>query len=171
MCTANDRTVCVPASTLIAAGLGLCCSSRLGLVRFLYGSLLSIAAIGLETSNAFACFAPASEIYFLDEQDIAAGVGANMPSILEVALESIPAIARPDHKLAFTAFVERVIKGSINNNTIIIVADWSFCNRDVQVGTKGIVIGTFRDNSQGMREFVAISENAERVRVRETRAG
>src|SRR5262245_60051679 len=83
------------------------------LASLLYACLLSIAAIGLETSAARGCYSLDQwETYFFEEQDIAAGVGANEPVILEVIIEHIWGTPTLNYKLATSAFVERVIKGS-----------------------------------------------------------
>jgi hypothetical protein len=160
----NGRTDNV---ALAASRPGRCRISRLGLMRLLYSSLLSLAAVGLETSAALGCYASIlQETYFFEEQDIAAGAGADAPVILEVAIESFSGTPTLNYKLAGSAFVEKVIKGSIPNNPIIIIASRSFCNLGMKVGAKGIVIGAFRENSQGAPEFIALKEKVEQLLTR-----
>lgn len=134
-----------------------------GCIAALLSSCLVL--VSFHSDQALACIVPSQgRTPFFD--DIPANI--DKPVILRVTVTSLlespwdPKWNDPASKRrSFNALarVDRVLKGSIDSETVRLAAPPSSCDRPFAIGDSGIVIGTPRVRESGMIELHLISES------------
>ena len=124
------------------------------LALFITASFLpgkAVACIALELQRSI----------FFEAGDLA----VDAPIIADVSLLSKSWL--PDRRLLLTARVNRIFRGRIDGNQIIITLIPTSCHLGTEVGTRGIVAGRMIRGPDGSPEFEAIVESlGERERRR-----
>jgi hypothetical protein len=85
-------------------------------------------------------------------------------AVLEVTLVKFPARNGPMYSLGI-AKIERVIQGSVGNEFISIIVQET-CFMQIQIGTRGIVIGTIESDGHGEFSLISIPKRELEWRVK-----
>jgi hypothetical protein len=108
----------------------------------------------LACTEAAACIGPidVTSIFYDNVPE-----GADASAIVRVTIIDLPA---PTDNQYFVGLgkVEKVIKGEIDTTTIRVLSSIGDCLNKFPVGSRGIVIGDIRRDSQGDIELLAIAE-------------
>jgi hypothetical protein len=132
-----------------------------------------VFATGLVCTNAFACFSPSNQstIFFRDVPPTIEASAIAQVTVVELTdTRANRGIGQYDGyrtSYAGLARIDRVIKGTIGDYVIRLVAPTSSCDQPFRVGETGIVIGNIRHSTSNVPEFVALSESFHERRLRE----
>ncbi|MES1155847.1 MAG: hypothetical protein ABUL48_05390 [Pseudorhodoplanes sp.] len=108
---------------------------------------------------AHACLGPSLESsIFFDEQELKAGIDG--PAIAKVTITALTS------EFVGIARVDKVIKGEIDRDTIVVTVLATYCTRGFGIGASGIVVGSLKRNAQGELVLTAIEETNSQRRAR-----
>jgi hypothetical protein len=121
--------------------------------RKLLPLFVSLAVLVLGTWSASACLGQFSESsIFFNEQDLTAGVDG--PVVAHVKIIALPS------RYVAVARVNKIIKGSIDRETIIVTVNpATACTRGFGIGASGIVVGSLKSDDQGELVLTAAEES------------
>jgi len=115
-------------------------------------SFALLVASVLMSPIAHACLGEFSESsIFFDEQDLKAGIDGQV--VVEAAIIELTA------EFVGIARIDKIIKGAIDKNKIVITTVASSCTRGFGVGASGIVVGSLERNAHGELTLVAKQES------------
>jgi hypothetical protein len=122
---------------------------------------LGLIAAGLGSADLHACPAAANMRTVFHEtvpSDVTAPVVAQVT--VRARIKAPPGMSQPgprDHPLSYVGIVrvDRVIKGTVEEPHVKLIAPGTDCDHDVDLGTAGIVIGETQRDARGTLELLA----------------
>jgi hypothetical protein len=135
----------------------------------LYRLTVSLVLVWLATGPGKACRGePFHRSIIFDKVPIS----LDAPVVVEATIVDWSEVANPATGpgwFVMNARIDKIIKGPIDRGTLKIVTEAWDCTTGFGVGSRGIVLGTLRQDPQGGVELVAIQESNIERHVREDR--
>jgi len=142
-------------------------------MRMFRGLSFGLIATGLGCTNAVACYSWSSQrtIFFPDVPPTIEAPEIAQVTVVELTDTSANRGIRQydGYRTSYAglARIDRVIKGTIGDYVIRLVAPTSSCDQPFRVGETGIVIGKIRHSTSNVPELMVLSESFHERRLRE----
>lgn len=122
-------------------------------------SIQHLSIIGMllffSVAETTACiFLQSERTILFDERDLREGIDGE--AIVDVTIAGVS--RTPDHRFIALARINKVMKGAITGDDLRIVVVPSSCDRGLEAGSRGIVVGAITRGPEGDLEVIAISE-------------